>query len=256
MLLSWYRRQVKEHGSVAATLLLGRVILSRVKTALANKLLPVKVLCPCCGWEGRRFFDYIEVGMVGRNAECPQCNSHPRHRALYLWLRDEFQLRTKSGVGLIFAPERALEPLWKQAENLRLLKTDIETTRGVDVLADLQQLPFRSNSVDLIWCHHVLQLIKDDRSALKELSRVLRPQTGQLILSVAIAHNSSTEEYGFANKKALYFWRMYGDDFRDRLAEAGFNCQAINYVLPPADCQRYGINEQEEFYLCVKKDYL
>jgi len=252
MLLSWYRRQLKEHGSVAATRLLVHVVLSRVKTTLANKLLPVKVLCPCCGWEGRRFFDYIEVGTVGRHAECPRCNSHPRHRALYLWLRDEFRLRTKSGIGLIFAPERALEPIWQQAENLRLLKTDIETARGVDVLADLQRLPFSKDSVDLIWCHHVLQLIEDDRSALKELARVLRPQTGELILSVAIVNKSKTQEYGFANKDVLYFWRMYGDDFRDRLAEAGFKFEIINGKLSAEDCQRYGINHQEEFYLCVK----
>lgn len=240
---------------VAATRLFGSVLLARGTTTLANRFLPPRVSCPCCAWEGRRFHHYIEVGLSSPNTECPQCNSHPRHRALYLWLRDKFDLASKSGVGLIFAPERALNPIWQQAPRLCIFKVDIEAERGVDVLADLQRLPFASNSIDFIWCHHVLQLIEDDRAAIRELSRVLRPQTGELIVSVAIGNQAATEEYGFANKDLLYFRRMYGDDFSERLSAEGLTVRRAGYNLSAEEYRRYVISPQDDFFICVKNNY-
>jgi SAM-dependent methyltransferase len=172
-----------------------------------------------------------------------------------LWLKDEFQLAGKSGVGLIFAPERALNAIWEQAPNLRAYKVDIEASRGVDVLADLQRLPFESDSIDFIWCHHVLQMIEDDRAAIRELRRVLRPVTGRAAISVAVAHQPQTEEFGLANKDLLYFWRMYGDDFPERLAEEGLTAHPVNYDLSAEQRLRYGAGAQDGFYLCAKNDY-
>jgi SAM-dependent methyltransferase len=255
MLLRWYQTQAKEHGAIAATRLLSRVVVARGTTTLVNKLLPPRVSCPCCDWEGRRFHHYIEAGLSSPDTECPQCNSHPRHRELYLWLTDEFHLADKSGVGLIFAPERALNGVWERAPNLRAYKIDIEASRGVDVLADMQRLPFESDSIDFIWCHHVLQLIEDDRAAIRELRRVLCPVTGEAAISVAIARQTQTHEFGSANKDLLYFWRMYGDDFAERLAEEGLTARPVNYHLSAEQRRRYGAGAQDGFYLCSKKDY-
>jgi SAM-dependent methyltransferase len=251
-MLNWYLNQSREHGAWAATLLLCRILLARGSATLVNKFLPGRVLCPCCGWEGRRFLDYMEFGLVIPRVECPQCNSHDRHRALYLWLKNDFQLEARNGVGLIFAPERAFHQVWQQATNLRTFKVDIEASRDVDMLADLQRLPFATDSIDFIWCHHILQLIEDDRAAMRELHRVLRPRTGRLILSVAIAPHTRTVEYGFENKEVLRFWRIYGDDFISRLAEAGFAVEAVDYNSSLEECLRYGLNPQESFYICQK----
>lgn len=222
---------------------------------LVNRFLPSRVSCPCCDWEGRRFYPYIEVGLYSPDTECPQCNSHARHRELYLWLRDEFRVAEKSGVGLIFAPERALAAIWERAPNLRAYKVDIEASRGVDVLADLQRLPFESDSIDFIWCHHVLQLVEDDRAAIRELRRVLRPVTGAAAISVAIANQTQTHEFGFANKDLLYFRRMYGDDFPERLAEEGLTARPVSYKLSADEYRRYIFKPQDGFYLCTKSDY-
>src|ERR1700750_412614 len=154
-MLAWYRAQLNEHGSIAETVLLARVALARIRAALANKLLSARVECPCCGWEGRRFYDYIEAGFVASAVECPRCNSHPRHRAFAVSLRREYLVGSKRGAALIFAPERALEPVWESAAGLKVLKTDIEPSRDVDLLADIQRLPFATDSFDLIWCQHV-----------------------------------------------------------------------------------------------------
>lgn len=250
-MLSWSRTQIREHGAAAGGRLVARVAWSLARARLANRLLPPTRQCPCCGWAGRTFLDYIEVGYAVRGAACPRCDSHPRHRALYLWLRDTYRLAERAGRALVFAPERALAPLWERAPRLKVARLDIAAARGVDLRAELERLPIGSDSVDLIWCHHVLEHIEHDREAIGELCRVLRPGTGELIVSVPMEPGTRTREYGFADPRESGHWRIYGDDFAGRLAEAGLTVKALAHDLSPQDCRRYGI-VPEPFYLCAK----
>jgi len=251
-MLSWYLARLKEHGALAATRLLLRVVWSRMTVGLSNRLLPARVECPCCGWRGRSFHDFIEVGVEGRGVECPACNSHPRHRAFALWLRDTYRVESRAGAALVFAPERALEDVWATARGLRLVKTDIEPSRGVDLLSDIQRLPFGDGAFDLVWCQHVLTQIPDDRAAVRELARVLRPGTGELVLSVAQERGTETREFGGPNKDCLGFWRLYGDDFEGRLAEGGLSSRPAGHGVPEGECRRYGIEPGEGFFICTR----
>lgn len=247
--LAWYGSQIREHGPIAATYLLCRELYSRAIIGLSNRFLPATVVCPCCGWKGSRFDDYIEVAYTCRNAACPQCDSHPRHRALYLWLNQGNWLQEKRGVGLVFAAEEALAPLWDSA-SLRIFRIDIKATRRADFVADLTQLPIGGDSIDVLWCHHVLEHIEDDRAAIRELHRTMRPATGELVVSVPMK-GAITREYGQANRKESGHWRMYGDDFVDRLEQSGFTVEAISPNLSPGDFERFGLI-REQYYLCKK----
>jgi SAM-dependent methyltransferase len=191
------------------------------------------------------------MGYTVRNCACPRCDSHSRHRALFLWLRDEYCISEKRGTALVFAPERALAPLWRSANNLVARYVDVEPNRGVDVLGDLMRLPFASGVADLIWCHHVLEQVEDDRIALNELHRVLRSGAGELIVSVGTGRQESTLEFGSANKAMSGNRRTFGADFADRLAQAGFNVSPVIYNLTETERRRYGIY-REPSYLCTK----
>ncbi len=249
MILSWYQSQRQEFGIVPATRLFWRVLWRRVYVLACNRLLPKRLKCPCCGWEGRRFFDYIEMGYTLPNAACPRCDSHSRHRALFLWLRDEYRISERRGLALVFAPEKALAPLWKASPNLRTYKVDAEPSRGVDVLGDLMQLPFASSVADLVWCHHVLEQVGDDRIAMEELHRVLRDGSGELIVSVG-AHET-TIEFGFANRALSGNRRVYGTDFAARLTTAGFNVVQVEYGLTETERAQYAIHA-DRFYRCTR----
>lgn len=218
----------------------------------SNAFLPKQFECPCCGWEGRRLFDYVEMGYEVRNASCPQCDSHSRHRTFFLWLRDCYQIEKKPGTALIFAPERALEPLWKKAKALRAVNLDIEPSRGVDLIADIMQLPFTSGLADLVWCHHVLDQVPDDHVALGELKRVLKSTTGDLIISVGESTFPKTREFGQADKALSGNRRAYGSDFPDRLRAAGFSVEALDGGLSEAARRRYALT-REHYYLCRKQ---
>lgn len=250
-MLGWFRQRIKEHGMFAATKLLGQVAMSRTMVNLANKLLSVRIACPCCNWQGWRLYDYIEVGYTVRNSVCPQCKSHSRHRYLYLWLSEGSSLASKCGITLLFAMEKALAPLWAKAPHLKVYRVDIDEARGVNMLADIQKLPVKSNAVDLIWCHHVLEHVENDRAAIKELHRVLRTGSGELILSVPMVFGTTTDEYGFPDPMLSGHWRMYGDDFEERLAGAGLMVQVIDFNISAEDCLRYAIMP-ERFYICKK----
>ena len=251
MIREWYRTQKRDFGIAAATWLLWRVAWRRARVIVSNKLLPKRFACPCCGWEGNRFFDYIEMGYTARNCACPVCDSHPRHRALFVWLRDERQISQKAGVALVFAPEKTFDPLWRTASNMRAYKVDIEPSRGVDVQANLMRLPFASETADLMWCHHVLEQVEEDRVAMRELHRVLRSGSGELIVSVGSGEQVATVEFGFANKAFAGNRRVFGTDFPARLAEAGFKVRPMTYNLTETERRKYGVRA-EPFYRCTK----
>lgn len=153
----------------------------------------------------------------------------------------------------MFAPERALDAVWQSTPGLRIFRADFETTRQVDVLLDLQRIPVSCNAVDLLWCHHVLEHIEDDAAAMKELNRILRPDTGELVVSVPMNGVQETSEFGFPDPENSGHWRIYGDDFADKLAASGFEVQKVDYQLSDSEAVRFGILEDEPFYLCRKR---
>ena len=253
MILSWYRQNANDFGMVRATWLLSRVVWRRAYVKTCNTWLRTRVECPCCGWRGNRFFDYIEAGYTVENAACPRCDSHSRHRAFFLWLKNTYQIDKKSGIALLFAPETALASLWQIAEGLQSCRLDLESRRNVDVLADIMHLPFGSEVANLIWCHHVLEQVRDDRLALRELHRVLISETGHLIVSVGESSDATTREFGRSEKALSGNRRSYGTDFNARLREAGFAVQPLNYNLTADERLRYSVTD-EPFYLCVKNE--
>jgi SAM-dependent methyltransferase len=251
--VQWDRRLLREHGLFVGVLLLCREIASTGFVSFANRYLPARHECPCCGWRGNRFHDYFEVIRTHRNVECPRCASHPRHRALFLWIKSQNWFTTKTGVGLVFAPESAFVPIWTSASSLRVFGVDIRPRSNVNLRADLCNLPLANNSIDLQWCHHVLEHIENDRDAIRELYRVLRPVTGELILSVPTQVGTRTREYGHSNKRESGHWRIYGDDFIDRVSECGFRIEPISCDLSAEDFERYGLI-REQYYVCRKAD--
>lgn len=149
------------------------------------------------------------------------------------------------------AIRQALAPLWEEAAQLKLIRLDIASARGVDVLVNLESLPIAPDSMDLVWCHHVLEHVQHDRRAIGELQRVLRTRAGELVVSVPMELGTVTHEYGFADPHMSGHWRLYGDDFADRLAESGLTVEQCSHQLSPEDCRRFSITP-ERFYICRK----
>lgn len=193
--------------------------------------------------------DYREMGYTIRNCACPICDSHPRHRSLFLWLANSYDLSSKTGVALVFAPEECLAKLWQSATALRVIKVDLESKRRVDVLANIMSLPFSPGVARLVWCHHVLEQVVDDRRALAELKCVLRSD-GELIVSSALSGRDVTVEFCSENKALSGNRRSFGSDYAQRLEAAGFKVESLSHTFVSSEQVKYGINS-EPFYRCT-----
>lgn len=132
--------------------------------------------CPVCGARYRRFMPYGYVHSRS-NALCPNCLSLERHRLLWLYLSRETELLQKLPRTLHIAPEvcilRHLKPRFADCPE-RYLTADLESPLA-DLHFDVQRIPLADGSVDAVLCNHLLEHVADDRQALRELHRVLRP---------------------------------------------------------------------------------
>jgi SAM-dependent methyltransferase len=143
----------------------------------------------------------------------------------------------------------------------RYVTTDLVAPH-VDVTASLEQLPFASESFDVVLCNHVLEHVPDDRRALGELHRVLNPG-GWAIVQVPIAydHDRTREdpnESSPSERKRRFgqhdHVRWYGRDYPERLTAAGFEVEQLpSHVLhTPSELERYGLNPTEVLYVAHK----
>ena len=86
----------------------------------------------------------------------------------------------------------------------------------VDMKADITNLPLPDNSYDVVFASHVLEHVPDDRKAVSEIHRILRPG-GIAILPVPIYGPGATIEYGKPRPEECGHIRAPGlSDYFDR----------------------------------------
>ena len=98
---------------------------------------------------------------------------------------------------------------------MRMLRSDLSGAHYVAL--DATALPFRTESLDALVCSEVLEHIRDDRGALREMYRVLRPG-GRLILTVPI----HPYFYTFDDRYVGHFRRYRVQELSETLEEIGF----------------------------------
>jgi SAM-dependent methyltransferase len=223
-----------------------------------------RVECPCCEGTFSRFLPHR-----GRTeARCPRCGSLERHRVLWLFLACETTLFADGGALLHIAPEYAFLHRLSQRSGLRYVTGDFDSALAERRL-DVMYLPFESGSFDFLICNHVLEHVEDDRRALAEIHRVLAPG-GWAVLMCPVDHRlrvtieDSTvlvpedRHRVFGQSDHL---RLYGRDYPDRLAEAGFTVRADAYLdhFDERTIARWGLRREEDeafgdekVYLCTK----
>jgi len=141
------------------------------------------------------------------------------------------------------------------------------------VKMDITKIEYSDNVFDVIYCSHVLEHVDDDRKAMRELYRVLKPG-GWAILQVPFPETTLhieepiEDELTFedptiiSDEERLRHYgqvdhvRRYGSDYQDRLKDAGFIVKADEFVreLNSRTVQRLGLMLTEDIYLCRKQN--
>lgn len=229
--------------------------------------------CPFCGWHFRRFrpagFHYrviVEKQVIGghwhRDNVCPRCMSNARERLAYLYLQERTSVFQQPSLLLHVAPEPQLAAVLKRAPNIRYVSADLFEA-GVMSRFDVQQMPFRDETFDVVVCNHVMEHVGDDAVAMREVRRILKPG-GWAMLQVPIAlaldrtiedpeartDQERIDKFGQEDHVRLYS----RPDYIGRLRAAGFAVTADDYAqsLGSEKVARFGLVQEEEVFICHK----
>lgn len=164
---------------------------------------------------------------------CPHCHASDRDRLYALFIRE----KSVGGVGktnlnlIEFAPFKPLGQLIKRLGNYNLRTADLFMD-GVDDKVNLEEMPlYHDRSFDCFICSHVLEHVPDDRKALRELFRVLKPGGwGILMVPILLSIDEIDEDPELVDEGER--WRRFGQNdhvrmyskygFLRRIMEAGF----------------------------------
>jgi SAM-dependent methyltransferase len=205
--------------------------------------------CPVCGRHFRKFLPYGRI-IRRENALCPSCLSLERHRLIWLYLKNETDFFSAKLKVLHVAPEYCFIKRFRALENLEYITADLESPLA-DVKMDIMEIPFDDDTFDMIICNHTLEHVDDDRRAMRELYRVLKPGGRGILNSPINGKRTVTyedpaitapaeREKHFGQRDHL---REYGLDYADRLAEAGFIVQPQDVIagLSEEEAARYAL---------------
>ena len=123
--------------------------------------------CSCCGSRLSGFLAH------GQPAEpqflCPVCRSKPPHRLAAILFDLHPEWFPRDGLLLHVAPEEELKRKLRARADVcgMTYRCGGITGTGSEYL-DLLELPMEDQSVDLIYCCHVLNMVQDDFAAMRE----------------------------------------------------------------------------------------
>ena len=235
-------------------------------------------------WYRGREFECVVCGGTFRTfrlaeTSCPRCGALDRTRLLCIYLEHHRELLPERTRLLHFAPEYGLQRWLRARPGVEFRSADLDSPLADDKV-DITDMPYEDASFDAVLCSHVLEHVSDDRAAIREIYRVLRPG-GWAILMVPFAttaqhirrppneranHRSPRLEHTIEDptvtdpsERTRLFGqfdhvRLYGMDFPARVEEAGFEVREDRFVgrLPADLVHRARLNADDDIYLCTK----
>jgi SAM-dependent methyltransferase len=197
-------------------------------------------------------------GQRKEHDECPICHANDRVRLVFLYVSRHTRLLTEPCRLLHIAPELGLADVFERAQTIDYVPADLNRRRYRHLASiqcfDLQHAPYPDRSFDWIICNHVLEHVPDDRKAMREIYRMLKPG-GRSILQVPLALKlSKTREDASVDDEAERIRlfgqrdhvRLYGRDYHDRLRDAGFEVELWNaFAQEPALAEEWSLNPAE-----------
>jgi SAM-dependent methyltransferase len=230
--------------------------------------------CPFCKSRLRAFLPFgpdlpvlkkkkVVGGGYRLNSLCPICGAFDRERLLYLYLLRKTDVFINPRKLLHVAPEERVRKILSSKTNLDYLTADLYS-KNVGIEMDITDIQFSDNSFDAIICNHVLEHIVDDRKAMAELHRVLKPE-GWAILQVpmSLTLDNTYENFSITTAKGREeafgqhdHVRIYAMDYEARLASAGFKVNVFRWIAEAENFggrkNIFGLNEDECVYVARK----
>lgn len=222
----------------------------------------------------RRVDAFLAYGLPSRRGRCPVCGAKPRGRLLGWLLREVLCPRLRDSARILeagasrFAVDYLLTPRF--LDKRRCTVIDVRRlshhariqSPGRFVRMNVSQMGFRAGSFDLILCNNTLPYVSDDRRALAEIRRCLAPDGLAMINThrepgktlPVHEHRERFPELGDDYYATNGDKRVYGDDFFDRVAEAGLECRVAGIFAgrPESFLRGNGLKRRNEIILAFR----
>ena len=232
--------------------------------ALENFLLPLgektasKVLreCSVCDWRGHRFRNFLSADEVIRYCICPECGSFDRHRQLVVGVRSELAAnpgRTPE-VMVGFSLSTAMRFLLEHEGLARCFRSDIDAADrrfSPDLVTDLRQTSLRSDSVDWVFCSHVLEHIPELEICVDEILRILKPGGAAWIQVPFEPGRAHSRRIDIDPHRAHAHAWQFAPDFGSLIERDDWTVTEFiaAETLSDSDLNRYGIDPRERYWL-------
>lgn len=197
---------------------------------------------------------------------CPYCRSNDRTRLYALFLRDE---ATRIGDAtkcrmLDIAPARTLQELIRKLDCFDYHSADLLRSDVDDRIDIMDMKAYADSAFDCFICSHVLEHVPDDRRAMRELFRILRPGGwGIAMAPICLGLKATIEDAQLTDpaERVRRFGqedhlRLYArQDFIDRLTQAGFNVSCLGFAHFGGEVlEKNGVQQRSVLYVCRKTD--
>lgn len=180
--------------------------------------------------------------------KCPVCGTNDRDRLYASFLEDEIS-KTKSKLKLLdIAPSITLRNFIKTL-NVEYRSADLQM-ENVDDKVDITNMSiYEDKRFDLFICSHVLEHVKDDLAAIKELYRILK-SGGWGIVMVPILLSISEDIEDDRIIESSERWKYYGQDDHVRMySKQGFvhKLQSVGFTVEQFGVEHFGKEKFDEW---------
>lgn len=256
--------------------------IDRLFIVAINKLLKKNYLCILCNKKINDFeklpqyyydnlakYNYIHPVFAGETINylqysCPFCFGADRERLYALFLEKYFnEVENKENFKFLdFAPSKSLSNWIRKYKWVKYRTIDLYM-QGVDDKADITNLDiYTDNEFDFILCSHVLEHIENEKKAISELYRILKP-TGKAIIMVPILTTLKEDFENPEHKTEAERWKYYGQNdhvrkhskkgFVKKLENAGFKVEQLNIdYFSKEEFEKNAISKKSVLYVVSK----
>ncbi len=217
------------------------------RAKIRNKL--GKNSCPICKKHNDQYIHVSNEIKFAFNSICPWCSSRSRHRGLYFLYKALFK-KNKNHIKILhFAPEVVFMRFFENNNLITYHTGDLSLQDVFFPNLDIQKLDIPNCAYDYILCNHVLEHVQNDKIAIKEIERILKPN-GQAIITIpGDFRKKNTKIFNYKLSNGHY--RDYGYDFIDILEQYFFKVTVFD--LNNFDIEgRYGVRKNELVFIAKK----
>ena len=140
--------------------------------------------------------------------QCIRCGSLERHRAIRKGWEKLLTPEFNEYSVLQFSNDPPIDSNWFGVFE--------KSVYGEVNSIDLEAIDRPNDSYDIVILNHVLEHVRDDYKAVKELLRIVRPE-GFIQMTVPLPqYMKKTDDWGYQDSKNHGHYRTYGEEFIDR----------------------------------------